>query len=234
MDASLWMDSQSKTRDGAKNMQMEREQSILRTSTIWEISGNFWLKDNLLDDASAAGVGRGVLLLSQANYFAARACFRLANEGFSQLGIKSLPKRFLETARKGEVPSWWDMADYLPKAIESLQGIPDRNGPVVLTKHRESVIRSISAYVDCVRKVTPLRNAICHGVLTKDDDFDTVLHPTDGANSFVLWKRVPMFVQLSHNAYNAAASLDANLLMLGNYVGCDFGDMTLYVSVEES
>ena len=70
------------------------------------------------------------------------------------------------------------MADYLPKAIESLQGIPDRNGPVVLTKHRESVIRSISAYVDCVRKVTPLRNAICHGVLTKDDDFDTVLHPT--------------------------------------------------------
>ena len=186
-----------------------------------------------MDDAGAAGVARGVLLLSQANYFAARTCLRLANKRFSQLGVKSLPKRFLDTAQKGDVPSWRDMVEYLPKAVESLRSIPDRNGPVVLTKHRESVIKSISEYVDCVREVTPLRNAICHGVLTKDDNFDTVLHPTDGRDSFVLWKQVPMFVHLSHNAYNAAVALDANLLMLGHYVGSDFGDITLYVSQED-
>ena len=195
------------------------------TSSIWKITGNFWLKDNLLDDASASGVARGVLLLSQANYFAARACLQLADERFSGLGVNNLPKRFLDTAWKGDVPSWREMAEYLPEAIKSLRSIPDRNGPVVLANHRESVINSISQYVDCARKVTPLRNAICHGVLTKDDNFETVLHPTDGGDSFVLWEHVPMFLQLSHNAYNAAISLDSNLLMLGGHIGIGHGDI---------
>ena len=51
------------------------------------------------------------------------------------------------------MPSWKEMAEYLPKAVESLKSIPDRNGPVVLTTHRESVIKSIMEYVECVREV---------------------------------------------------------------------------------
>ena len=184
------------------------------TSSIWGISGNFWLKDNLLDDADAADVARGVLLLSQANYFAARACVRLTCEGLSHLGLKPLPKRLLDTVQKGGVPSWRTMVEYLPGAIESLRGVPDRSGPVVLVHHRESVINDISKYVDCAHAVTPLRNAICHGVLTKDDRFETVLYPTDGGQPFVLGEQVPKFLQLSHNAYSAARSLDFNLSIL--------------------
>ena len=176
------------------------------------------MKDKLLDDTSAAGVARGVLLLSQANYFAARAVIQLAGSGSAQLGVNGPPKGFLKKARKGKVPSWTEMVEHLPQAAESLKSIPDRIGPAVLSNHREAVIDSIAKYVDCARKVTPLRDAICHGVLTKDENFDTVLHPTDGNESFVLRKEVPKFVQLSQNAYAAATSVDFCLLQLRFFV----------------
>ena len=73
------------------------------TSNIWDITGNVWLTGDVLDDRTASDVARSILLLSQANYFAARACLLLANDTFYQLGVESLPKRFLDKARSGDV-----------------------------------------------------------------------------------------------------------------------------------
>ena len=184
------------------------------TSGIWTITGNFWLTDGILDDRMASGVARGILLLSQANYFAARACVLLANDSFYQLGVESLPKRFLDQARSGDVPSWADMIKYLPEAKKSLKSVPDESGVMVLTGLRDATLVGMSHYVDCVKKVTPLRNAICHGILTKNESDATVLHPTKGGQSFVLSSRVPEFLALSKSAYAGAQTFHDNLLLL--------------------
>ena len=189
------------------------------TSSIWAITGNFWLKYNLLDDRTAADVARSVLLLSQANYFAARACLLLANDYFSQLGVKSLPKRFLDQARAGHVPSWAGMTKYLPEAMNSLNTIPNQSGAIILSGLRDATLDGISHYIDCVDEVTPLRNSICHGVLTKNENDETVLHPTGGGDSFVLSNRVPAFLVLSKKAYAGSQTFHDNLLLLSTFVG---------------
>ena len=80
-----------------------------------------------------------------------------------------------------------------------------------------------------------MRDAICHGVLTKDDNFDTVLHPTDGGEAFVLRERVPDFVRLSRIAYGVAAgSLHANLMTLSNYIGVTVVDVTMSIAPAET
>ena len=184
--------------------------------SLWAISGNFWLPDNLLEDSTAAGITRGVLLYSQANYFAARACIQLAG-GFSHLCLNPLSDRFKEQARNGGVPGRGEVRKYLLAAVEPLKNVPDRFGATVVGPTRDLVIHNISEYVELIEQATPLRNAICHGVLTKDDQSQLALHPTNGEGPSVLWEEVPRFLVLCHNAYAAASTVSMNLGVLASH-----------------
>ena len=172
---------------------------------------------NLLDDAIAADVTRGLLLYSQANYFGAKACLQLASE-FTSLSLDSLSRGFKSHAKNDEVPDQGQIHKYLCAAVKPLKKIPDKAGSVVIGPHRDSVISNIPKYVDLIEQAKPLRDAICHGVLTKDEDSQLVLHPTRGGGPSVLWEEVPKFLVQSQNAYAAASDVHVNLRLLALYV----------------
>lgn len=205
------------------------------TANIWEIEGNFWLNENILDGATAAGVARGILLLSQANYFAARACLSLATGGFAQLGIKRLPKGMCEDIlKRNKVPLWGNVTKYLCEAVESLRNIPDQNGPVNLAQRRDAVYDSISEYNKSILIATPFRDAICHGVLTVDEGRETVLHPTGTGCPFSLREKSMEFITQSAKAYSAASSLILNISTLEPLVSYEVTNTSLEIVVNNA
>ena len=177
---------------------------------MWEIRGNFWLPDNLLEDAIAADITRGILLYSQANYFGARTCFQLAA---ARLNPDPLGKNFITQIKQSKVPSWVEIRDYLLGAVPTLRDLKDQHGVLRIGKARDVTVEGIQLYADTIERAAYLRNAICHGVLTKDDEGELVLHPTSGG-AVVLWKEVEEFVVLCANAYSVTSVMPLNLVTI--------------------
>ena len=165
----------------------------------------------IIANDSAQAIARGVLLLSQANYAAARTCLQLY-DGFSRLGVKKFPAKAMEHVKKNKVPPAHFMIGYWQGAVEPLRSIPDRHGPAIVSGRRDTVIEGIKKYVRCIQEATELRDAISHGPLTRSEEGELLVHHTGGETSvMVLAQHAERFLRLSLDAYSGAVESMFNL-----------------------